>query len=79
MELEGNYGPQRIFGFASLNPPPAEFGETGNFGIRVTTPIARFAPYITYDYFTTNTPASPGIEQGAFSSYLMSSGLRIRF
>lgn len=79
MELDGTYGPQRIFGFASLFPPPADFGNTGTFGTRVTIPGARMEPYFGYDFFSTDTPASPGLRQGTFSSHSLFAGLRLYF
>ena len=79
IELDGTYGPQRVFGFASLYPPPAEFGDTGSFGVQLTLPGARVEPYAAYDFFTTDTPASPGLRVGTFSSNSFAAGLRIRF
>lgn len=79
LELNGTYGPQRIFGFDSLFPPPAEFGNTGSFGARVTIPGAWLEPYFGYDFYSTDTPASPGLRQGTFSSNSLFVGLRLRF
>jgi tetratricopeptide (TPR) repeat protein len=79
VDLDGTYGPQRVFGFASLNPPIAEFGDTGSFGTQVTIPGGRVEPYLSYDYFATDTPASPGLQNGAYGSNVFAAGLRIRF
>jgi tetratricopeptide (TPR) repeat protein len=79
LELNGSYGPQRVFGFPSLAPPPPDFGNTGSAGVRLTIPSARLEPYVSWDYFSTDTPASPGLRQGAFSSHFLTVGLRHRF
>ncbi len=79
IELDGTYGPQRVFGFPSLNPPPSDFGDTGSFDVQLTIPSARLEPYVQYDAFFTDTAASPGLRQGTFSSHSMIAGIRLSF
>jgi tetratricopeptide (TPR) repeat protein len=76
IELDGTYGPQRVFGFPSLNPPPAEFGNTGSVGAQVTVPSGRFEPYITVISSHDARSRHPG---RMFSSNILAAGLRIRF
>jgi tetratricopeptide (TPR) repeat protein len=74
-----SYGPQRLFGFASLNPPPATWGNTGSFGSEVAYRIGDFRFSLAYDYFNTETPASPGLLTGAYKSHVFSFGMSKRF
>ncbi|HUR36750.1 MAG TPA: tetratricopeptide repeat protein [Terriglobales bacterium] len=79
-EVNGTFGPQRIFGFAALNPPPASWGTTGSFGSQLTVNLGRFSPTLSYDYFSTETPASPALlTTGQWRSHVLSGGLVYRF
>lgn len=80
-EVNGTFGPQRIFGFAALNPPPATWGTTGSFGAQLTLKIKRLSPTFAYDYFSTETPASAALlgTNGQWRSHVLSGGLTYRF
>jgi tetratricopeptide (TPR) repeat protein len=78
-EVNGTFGPQRIFGFASLSPPPATFGTTGSVGSQVTLHFGRLQPTFAYDYFSTATPAFPAQRNGQYRSNVFSLGLTYRF
>jgi len=73
------YGPQRLFGFASLNPPPADWGNTGSLGSEVAYLINDFRFSLAYEYFNTETPASPGLLTGAYKSHVFTFGMTKRF
>lgn len=81
LEVNGTFGPQRIFGFASLNPPPATWGTTGSFGSQLTLNLGRFSPAFAYNYFSTQTPASAALQgsTGQWKSHVLSGGLTYRF
>jgi hypothetical protein len=79
LEINGTFGPQRIFGFASLTPPPATFGTTGSVGSQATFRLGRFQPTFAYDYFSTATPAFPAQSNGQYRSNVFSLGLTYRF
>jgi tetratricopeptide (TPR) repeat protein len=80
-EVHGTFGPQRIFGFASLNPPAAAWGTTGSFGSQLSLNLGRFTPTFAYDYFSTETPASAALlgTNGQWRSHVLSGGLTYRF
>ncbi len=80
-EVNGTFGPQRIFGFAALNPPPASWGTTGSFGSQLSLNLGRFTPTFAYDYFSTETPASAALlgTNGQWRSQVLSGGLAYRF
>jgi tetratricopeptide (TPR) repeat protein len=79
LEVNGTFGPQRIFGFASLTPPPATFGTTGSVGAQATFHLGRLQPTFAYDYFSTATPAFPAQRNGQYRSNVFSLGLTYRF
>ncbi|HUQ49691.1 MAG TPA: tetratricopeptide repeat protein [Terriglobales bacterium] len=78
-EFHGTFGPQRIYGFDSLNPPPPVFGATGSFGSQLSLNLGRLRPSLAYDFFATKTPASPGLRTGQYRSNVLSLGLSYRF
>ncbi len=73
------YGPQRLFGFASLNPLPPTWGNTGSFGTEWSYRIKDFRLSFAYDFFNTETPVSPGQTSGAYRSHVFTVGLSKRF
>jgi hypothetical protein len=73
------YGPQRLFGFASLAPAPASWGNTGSFGSELAYRIKDYRFSLAYEYFNTETPASPGLLTGAYKSHVFAFGLTKRF
>ncbi len=73
------YGPQRLFGFASLDPPPTKWGNTGSFGSEIAYRINDYRFSLAYEYFTTETPQSPGLRAGAYKSHVVAFGLSRRF
>ena len=79
LDLHGTFGPQRVFGFPELLPPPAKWGTTGSAGSRLTLQFARWQPFFAYDYFSTNTPAGPALPQGSYRSHLFATGFSLRF
>ena len=79
VELDGSFGPQRIFGFQALQPPPAKWGTTGTTTILVSKRIGRLQPYISYDYFSTATAAGPTLSDGSYSSHSVNGGFSLRF
>jgi hypothetical protein len=84
LDFHGTFGPQRIFGFASLNPPPAEFGNTGSVGAEIGFSLSWISPFVAYDFFSTATPAtttliSPGLGTGAYRSHSFVIGISHRF
>ncbi len=79
VEVNGTFGPQRIFGFSQLSPPPANWGNTGSVGAQMALNMGRFRPYFGYDYFSTATAASPGLKTGSWTSYSAYFGFALRF
>jgi len=78
-DFYGTFGPQRVYGFAALTPPPAVWGNTGSIGTRLTLTGHRFQPYVGYEYFSTGTPSSPGLVQGSYFAHYGYIGMRYRF
>lgn len=79
LELDGTFGPQRIFGFASLLPPPPKWGTTGTTTIQLRRDMGRLQPYLAYDYFSTATAAGPTLQNGSYSSHSFTGGFSWRF
>lgn len=79
LEVHGTFGPQRVFGFPQLAPPPAKWGTTGSVGSQLTFTFGRWQPYFAYDFFSTNTPAGPALPIGSYRSHLFVTGLALRF
>ncbi|MBI2683556.1 MAG: tetratricopeptide repeat protein [Acidobacteriales bacterium] len=79
MNIHSTIGPQRLFGFAPLNPPPTQWGATGSAGIEVAKAIKTWRFALAYDYFSTETPASPGLNNGAYKSHAVSFSVVKRF
>jgi hypothetical protein len=73
------YGPQRLFGFASLDPLPPTWGNTGSFGTEWAYRVKDYRFTVSYDFFNTETPASPGQTLGAYRSHVFTVGLSKRF
>jgi len=79
LEIDGGVGAQRISGFTSLSPPLPQFGSEGHFTTRLELKLGYFDPYVEYRFFTTATPASPGLTQGEYRAHSMNVGLERRF
>ncbi len=79
LELDGTFGPQRIFGFASLQAPAAKWGTTGTTTIQLRRDMGRLQPYIAYDFFSTATAAGPTLTNGSYSSHSVTGGFSWRF
>lgn len=79
LEVNGTFGPQRIFGFDVTTPPPATWGTTGSFGSQLSLNLGRFSPYMAYDWFSTQTPAAPAQRTGQWGSNVLTGGLTYRF
>lgn len=79
LELDGTFGPQRIFGFASLQAPPAKWGTTGTTTAQISKSFGRFQPFLSYDFFSTATAAGPTIQDGSYSSHSINGGFSYRF
>jgi tetratricopeptide (TPR) repeat protein len=79
IELDGTFGPQRIFGFAALQAPAAKWGTTGTTTLQVSKSFGRFHPYLAYDFFSTATAAGPTIQDGSYSSHSIFGGFSYRF
>jgi len=79
VEMDGTFGPQRIFGFASLSAPPAKWGTTGTMTLQVSRNFGRFQPYLAYDYFSTATAAGPTLGDGSYGSHVITGGFAYRF
>jgi len=78
--VQGTFGPQRIHGFALLTPPPPTWGTTGSFGSQLTLNLGRLTPVLAYDWFSTETPASPALRTtGQWRSHVLTGGLTYRF
>ncbi len=77
IDLNGTFGPQRIFTFAGT--PRPEWGATGSVGSQVTFRLGRVSPYVAYDFFSTATAASPGLTNGSYRSHAFVVGLNHRF
>jgi Flp pilus assembly protein TadD len=83
IDLNGTLGPQRVFGFQALNPPPAEFRNTGTVGTQFTFKLGRWTPFLAYDFYSTATAAFPGsqtvLQNGSYRSQSVVIGLNRRF
>jgi tetratricopeptide (TPR) repeat protein len=79
LELDGTFGPQRIFGFDSLLAPPAKWGTTGTTSAQISKSFGRFRPFLAYEFFTTATPAGPTQTDGSYTSHVIMGGFSLRF
>ena len=79
LELSGTFGPQRIFGFASLQAPPAKWGTTGTTTAQISKNFGSFQPFLSYEFFSTATAAGPTIQDGSYSSHSINGGFSYRF
>ena len=79
LDMDGTFGPQRIFGFAALLPPAAKWGTTGTMTLQVSRNFGRFQPYLAYDYFSTATAAGPTLGDGSYASHVITGGFAFRF
>lgn len=79
LAAHGTIGPQRIFGFAPLSPPPASWGATGSVGAEVSKAVKSWRYTLAYVYFTTETPSSPGLTTGSYKSHAVTFVVTKRF
>jgi tetratricopeptide (TPR) repeat protein len=79
LNIHSTIGPQRLFGFAALAPPPTQWGATGSAGIEVAKTLRSWRFALAYDFFATETPASPGLSTGAYQSHAVTFSVIKRF
>lgn len=79
LQTDGTFGPQRIFGFASLQAAPAKWGTTGTVSAQISRNFGRLQPYLAYDFFSTATAAGPTLNDGTYGSHAISGGFAFRF
>jgi tetratricopeptide (TPR) repeat protein len=79
LQTDGTFGPQRIFGFASLQAPPAKWGTTGTVSAQISRNFGRLRPYLAYDFFSTATAAGPTLNDGTYGSHAITAGFAFRF
>jgi tetratricopeptide (TPR) repeat protein len=70
------YGPQRVLNFDNLG---GRFVGTSTFASQVTFNLGDFRPYVSYDFFTTSTPAFGQIVDGSYRTHAFAVGFAWRF
>ena len=78
-DLGGTFGPQRVFGFGELNPPPASWGTTGSLDVSSTYTHKRWSFTAGYNFFSTETASAPGQRSGSYQSHGAVMQLTYRF
>jgi len=75
-DSEGSFGPQRV---STPTGPKPRFGPAGSFGVQLAKNMKQSRPFVRYDYFDTQTAASPAQQNGAYRSQVITFGMDIRF
>lgn len=68
-DLGGSFGPQRVFGYPELSPPPAQWGTTGSLDVSTTYSWKRVTLTGGYNFFSTATASFPGLNNGTYESH----------
>jgi hypothetical protein len=79
VDLGGTFGPQRVFGFAELNPPAAHWGTTGSVDLTTTYTHKAWSFTAGYNFFSTETASAPGLSSGSYQSHGAMLQLTYRF
>jgi hypothetical protein len=79
LDLAGNFGPQRVFGYPELNPPAPSWGTTGGVDLAATYQFRRLSLTPGYSFFSTETASFPGLNSGTYQSHTGTLQLMYRF
>jgi tetratricopeptide (TPR) repeat protein len=79
LDVGGNFGPQRVFGYSELSPPAASWGTTGGVEIAGTYNFRRLSLTPGYSFFSTETASFPGLNSGTYQSHAGTLQLAYRF
>jgi tetratricopeptide (TPR) repeat protein len=67
--LGGSFGPQRVFGYPELSPPPGQWGTTGSLDFSSTYSWKKVVLTGGYSFFSTATASFPGLNNGTYESH----------
>jgi hypothetical protein len=79
LDLGGNFGPQRIFGYPELSPPAPKWGATGGVDASATFAFRQLSLTPGYSFFSTETASFPGLNSGMYQSHVGTIQLMYRF